>query len=114
MSGVVFVAMRFNREEAGRIVEQQTRLLADMEKLYEVTKLERDSLRAEVEHLEERVRGLEDALLAQQGHLRIHVQRLRHRAEILAASLNTGDPVIGVELARLTDDIRDIDGMLNA
>ncbi|PYS67704.1 MAG: hypothetical protein DMF69_22275 [Acidobacteria bacterium] len=46
--GIVFGALRFNREEATRIVEQQSTILQNMELLYEATKEERDALQKNV------------------------------------------------------------------
>lgn len=49
--GIVFGALRFNREEATRIVEQQSTILSNMEILYEATKEERDALQKNVSEL---------------------------------------------------------------
>lgn len=60
--GVVLAALRFNREEAGRVVKQQTAILQDMRTLYELTRQDRDRLRLEVAELKRRVAELEAIL----------------------------------------------------
>jgi hypothetical protein len=58
LAGVIFTALRFNRDDTTSIVQQQTALLGNMQALYDTehTELaavtsERDALRAEVARL---------------------------------------------------------------
>jgi len=74
--GVVFGALRYNRDEAGRIVEQQTSVLTDMrglnDELQEAlsrTRTERDELRDEVRKCRDEIMGLRGQVKALQDSL---------------------------------------------
>lgn len=112
-SGVVFMALRFNREEAGRIVQQQTGVLTDMQDLYELTRRDRDELRDQVDRLRDRVDRLEETLRAGRDQLQIAIRQLRHRTEILVACLNGDDPAIRSEIDRLSEDIAQLEALLH-
>lgn len=89
--GILFGALRFNREEATRVVGQQAQILDDMRDLYEVTRTERDALREEVrrcsdeiERLNKSIRGSLWAQLQQKDEgkaLSREVERLRRALE---------------------------------
>lgn len=82
--GIVFGALRFNREETTRIVEQQAQILNDMQTLYEATKKERDELHATVVDLRAEVRKAhEDAerYFKEASDLRMEVVKLRGSIE---------------------------------
>jgi peptidoglycan hydrolase CwlO-like protein len=72
--GVVFAALRFNREETGKIVDQQTIILDNMrtlnDELQEALERTRDQLK--------QTRTERDELRHEVEELRIEVTRLRH------------------------------------
>lgn len=75
--GVIFGALRYNREEAGKIIQQHAQILADMRLLNEElqralldARTERDDLKVEVALLRHEIK-----------HLRSVVAKLRARKE---------------------------------
>jgi len=103
LAGVVFLALRYNREETGKIVSQQASVLDDMNSVYErlkdalsraekerdaaqrerdETKAERDALRSEVAALHSEVEAARQAnerLAGQVAQLRVELAEYEQR-----------------------------------
>lgn len=74
--GVVFGALRYNRDEAGKIVVQQTSVLTDMR-----------GLNDELQEALQRTRGERDELLQQVRSCREEMAELRGQVKALQAAL---------------------------
>jgi chromosome segregation ATPase len=68
--GVVFGALRYNRDEAGRIVQQQTSVLTDMRGLNDELQEALNRTRAERNELLGEVRGCREEIAALSGQVK--------------------------------------------
>lgn len=84
LAGVVFAALRYNREETGKTVEQQTQVLGNMKDVYEA--LERSLKRAESER--EEAQEERDKARAERDAQRVEANALRE--EVAAARQEVG------------------------
>jgi hypothetical protein len=65
----IFGLLHYNRDEAGKVVDQQGKVLSDINTLYEVMKEERNEARGEVKEAVKKISDLEIEVAGLRGQI---------------------------------------------
>lgn len=101
--GILFGAIRYNREEAGKIVAQQTNVLSDMRLLNDELIEALTRVKDERDNLQEAVRLLREKLDEETDEVR----RLRRKIESLERKIDQLEITIAELNGRLNGDVHD-------